>query len=47
MRYRAEQGVVGRIDKCRDGWCRIAIGKRDGYIRTSDIWGVSDGEVVD
>ena len=47
VRYRAEQGVVGRIDKCRDGWCRIAIGKREGYIRTSDIWGVSDGEVVD
>ena len=47
VRYRAEQGVVGRIDKCRDGWCRIAIGKRDGYIRTADIWGVSDGEVVD
>ena len=34
--------------KCKgDGWCRIEIGKRDGYIRTSDIWGVGDGEVVD
>ena len=47
VRYLAEQGVVGRIDKCREGWCRIAIGKRDGYIRTSDIWGVGDGEVVE
>jgi SH3-like domain-containing protein len=47
LRYRAEHGVVGRIEKCREGWCRIAIGKREGYIRTSDIWGVSDGEVVD
>jgi len=47
VRYNAEQGVVGRIEKCRDGWCHIAIGKREGYIRTSDIWGVSDGEVVD
>jgi len=47
VRYRAEQGVVGRIDKCRAGWCRIAVGKRQGYIRTSDIWGVSDGETVD
>ena len=47
VRYKAEQGVVGRIEKCRDGWCHIAVGKREGYIRTSDIWGVSDGEVVD
>ncbi len=48
VRYRAEPGVVGRISKCRgDGWCRIEIGKRDGYVRTSDLWGVADNEVVD
>ena len=47
VRYTAENGVVGRIEKCREGWCHITIGKREGYIRTSDIWGVSDGEVVD
>jgi SH3-like domain-containing protein len=40
--------VVGRIDKCRgNGWCRIEIGKRDGYIHTNDVWGVADNEVVD
>jgi SH3-like domain-containing protein len=43
----AEHGVVGRISKCSDGWCRIEIGRREGYIRTSDIWGVSEDEVVD
>jgi SH3-like domain-containing protein len=47
VRYNAEQGVVGRIEKCRSGWCHITIGKREGYIRMSDIWGVSNGEVVD
>ena len=26
--------------KCGGGWCQIEIGKREGYIRTSDIWGV-------
>ena len=47
-RYLAEPGVVGRLAKCKgDGWCKIEIGKRDGYIRTSDIWGVADNEVVD
>ncbi|HUG45941.1 MAG TPA: SH3 domain-containing protein [Sphingomicrobium sp.] len=45
IRYRAEAGVVGRIDKCRQGWCRFAIGKRQGFIRMSDIWGV--GEAAD
>jgi SH3-like domain-containing protein len=48
VRYMAEQGVVGQISKCRgDGWCRIEIGKKEGYIRASDLWGVADNEVVD
>jgi SH3-like domain-containing protein len=47
VRYLAEHGVVGQISKCRDGWCRIEIGKRGGYIRTADIWGVGENEVVD
>ena len=48
IRYMAEQGVVGRIDHCKgQGWCRIEIGNKEGYIRTSDLWGVADNEVVD
>ena len=47
VRYRAEHGVVGRLDNCRAGWCRIAVGKREGFIRAADIWGVGEGEVVD
>ena len=47
VRYRAEHGVVGRIEQCRVGWCHIAVGKREGYIRTSDLWGVDGGETVD
>jgi len=46
-RYLAQAGVVGRINKCSDGWCHIEIGKRDGFIRASDIWGVGANEVVD
>ena len=45
VRYRAEQGVVGRIDKCDGSWCQIEIGKREGYIRMADVWGVGAGEV--
>ena len=45
--YTVEPGVVGKIDKCREGWCKMTIAKREGYVRMSDIWGLSDGESVD
>jgi len=47
VRYLAEQGTVGRIDHCKAGWCHVEFGKREGYIRTSDVWGVGENEVVD
>ena len=47
VRYMAEPGAVGRIEKRRDGWCRMSFGKRDGYISADDLWGVSEGEAVD
>lgn len=47
VRYLAEHGVVGRIDRCASGWCRIEVDRREGYIRTSDLWGVGENEVVD
>jgi SH3-like domain-containing protein len=47
VRYRAEAGVVGRIEHCSNGWCHIAVGKREGYIRTADLWGVGANEAVD
>jgi SH3-like domain-containing protein len=47
VRYLVEHGVVGRIDHCKAGWCRITIGTKEGYIQTSEIWGVDPNEVVD
>ena len=47
VRYRAEPGVVGRISNCRQGWCAITIGKREGHIRSADIWGVGPNENLD
>jgi len=44
VRYRAEHGVVGRIEKCNGIWCRIQVGKREGWIAQGDLWGVSEGE---
>lgn len=45
--YLAEPNVVGRIDKCANGWCRIKIGKGQGHVRTTDLWGVGKQEVID
>ena len=47
VRYLAEQGAVGQISKCHDGWCKIEFGKREGFIHTADLWGIGDNEVVD
>ena len=47
VRYLAKPGVVGRIEQCANGWCHVEIGRRQGYIRTSDLWGVGANEVVD
>lgn len=47
VRYLASPGVVGRVDKCGGGWCRIEIGKRKGFIRTGHLWGVRADEVID
>lgn len=37
--WRVEKGVVGRIDDCQKGWCRLDIAGRVGYIETDKIWG--------
>ncbi|HET7708494.1 MAG TPA: SH3 domain-containing protein [Sphingomicrobium sp.] len=47
VRYRVEAGVVGRLEKCQAGWCRMKVGKREGYIRAGDLWGVGPNEVID
>jgi SH3-like domain-containing protein len=47
VRYRAEAGVVGQIDHCRDSWCHISIGRREGYVEESNLWGVDPSETFD
>ena len=47
VRYRAEAGVVGRIEKCGGGWCRMKFGSRSGYIRVSNLWGVDSNETTE
>jgi SH3-like domain-containing protein len=45
--WRAEPGVVGRLRKCRDGWCDFDVGGRRGWIEAAHLWGVAPGEAVE
>ena len=45
--FRAEPGVVGRISRCSDGWCRLDVTGRQGFIRTDHFFGLSEGETLD
>jgi len=47
VRYRAEPGVIGRIDRCDASWCRIEIDKRRGYIARENLFGLDGNEVID
>jgi len=44
--WRAEPGVIGRIDKCAGGWCRIDVHGRGGYVETAHLWGVDPDETT-
>ncbi len=37
--WRAEPGVVGALGRCEDGWCRLDIGGRRGWVRADRLWG--------
>ncbi|MBZ6377324.1 MULTISPECIES: SH3 domain-containing protein [Pacificimonas] len=45
--WRAEPGVIARVQLCAEGWCRIEAEGRSGYIRALDLWGVYPDEAID
>ena len=47
VRYRAEAGVVGRIEKCDGSWCKLQVGKREGFIAQGNLWGTGENELID
>ena len=44
VQWRAAPGVVGRISKCRQGWCYLDVRGRGGYVQASALWGVAPDE---
>jgi SH3-like domain-containing protein len=37
--WRVEPGVVGRLEECQKGWCRLDVSGRTGYIEADRLWG--------
>ncbi len=45
---RAEAGVIGQLLECPQsiGWCRVKVGRFEGWLRRADFWGAYPGEPV-
>ena len=43
-----EPGVIGRIEECKDDWCKLEVkgpgGWYEGWLKRTEIWGVSPTE---
>lgn len=39
---RVQGGVIGGFDRCDGAWCKAEFQGYDGWIKRSEIWGVSD-----
>ena len=46
LQWRAAPGVVGRLSKCADGWCRFDVKGQAGFVQVAGLWGVDGGEVL-
>ncbi|MEO0499430.1 MAG: SH3 domain-containing protein [Pseudomonadota bacterium] len=45
--WRAEPGVIGRVQLCEAGWCRFQVDGRAGFLPAIDLWGVYPDEVIE
>jgi SH3-like domain-containing protein len=39
-----QSNVIGQLEECRDGWCRLQVGRREGWIPAASLWGVDPDE---
>jgi len=37
--WRVERGVTGKLGECAEGWCRLDVTGRVGFIRQDALWG--------
>lgn len=41
-----QPGVMGQLDRCHQGWCRISGAQYSGWIPQDQLWGTYQGEDV-
>ena len=46
LAWRAAPGVVGRLSRCANGWCRFDVKGQAGFVEIGGLWGVTAGEVL-
>lgn len=46
LAFRAAPGVIGRIDQCGSGWCRMDVKGRAGFVEIGQLWGVEPTETI-
>lgn len=39
--WRLAPGVVAKLGDCGDGWCKVEMNGRGGFVRESALWGVA------
>jgi SH3-like domain-containing protein len=40
-------GVIANVDRCADAWCKVGVGRVEGYVRQERLWGVYPNERID
>lgn len=43
----AEMGVIGKVLRCTEDWCRISADGEKGWLPKTALWGVLPGEVIE
>lgn len=43
---RLEPGVIGRLEKCDDIWCKVTAAGYDGWLERRDLWGIYPHEQI-
>lgn len=44
--WRAAPGVVGRLSACGNGWCKLDVKGRAGFVELGSLWGAEATEVL-
>lgn len=47
IRFLAQPGVIGELDKCQADWCLMAAQGQTGWVHRSLVWGVYADETIE